>query len=86
MKFLLDSNLSHRVAQLLRDAGIDATRVRDNDLQHATDLTILMFARPKCSGPAAHSGTVVCAVAHLRIHDAGRAGRHSPWEHSQVAR
>lgn len=45
MKFLLDSNLSHRVAQLLRDAGIDATHVRDNDLQHATDLKILMFAR-----------------------------------------
>lgn len=45
MKFLLDSNLSHRVAQLLRDAGIDATHVRDKDLQHATDLTILVFAR-----------------------------------------
>jgi len=45
MKFLLDSNLSHRVAQLLRDAGIDATHVRDKGLQHATDLTILMFAR-----------------------------------------
>jgi predicted nuclease of predicted toxin-antitoxin system len=45
MKFLLDSNLSHRVAQLLRDAGIDTTHVRDHNLQHATDLTILMFAR-----------------------------------------
>ena len=45
MKFLLDSNLSHRVAQLLRDAGIDAAHVRDNDLQHATDSVILEFAR-----------------------------------------
>jgi predicted nuclease of predicted toxin-antitoxin system len=45
MRFLLDSNLSHRVAQLLRDAGIDATHVRDNDLQHATDSVILEFAR-----------------------------------------
>jgi predicted nuclease of predicted toxin-antitoxin system len=45
MKFLLDSNLSHRVAQLLREAGIDAAHVRDKDLQHATDLTILVFAR-----------------------------------------
>ena len=45
MKFLLDSHLSHRVAKLLRDAGIDATHVRDNGLQHATDLTILVFAR-----------------------------------------
>ncbi len=45
MKFLLDSNLSHRVAQLLRDAGIDAAHVRDNDLQHATDSMILDFAR-----------------------------------------
>lgn len=45
MKFLLDSNLSHRVAQLLRDAGVDAAHVRDYDLQHATDLMILEFAR-----------------------------------------
>lgn len=41
MKFLLDSNLSPRVAQLLCDAGIDATHVRDKGLQHATDLVIL---------------------------------------------
>jgi predicted nuclease of predicted toxin-antitoxin system len=45
MKFLLDSNLSHRVAQLLRDAGIEAAYVRDKDLQHATDSVILKFAR-----------------------------------------
>ncbi|MBV9141642.1 MAG: DUF5615 family PIN-like protein [Pseudonocardiales bacterium] len=45
MKFLLDSNLSHRVAQLLREAGVDATHVRDNDLQRATDSVILEFAR-----------------------------------------
>ncbi len=45
MKFLLDSNLSHRVVQLLRDAGIDATHVRDKGLQQATELTILVFAR-----------------------------------------
>ncbi|MGH3869357.1 MAG: DUF5615 family PIN-like protein [Pseudonocardiaceae bacterium] len=41
MKFLLDSNLSHRVAQLLRDAA----HVRDYDRQHATDLMICEFAR-----------------------------------------
>lgn len=45
MKFLLDSNLSHRVAQLLRHAGIDAAHVRDHDLQHANDSMILKFAR-----------------------------------------
>lgn len=45
MKFLLDSNLSHRVAQLLRDAGIEAAHVRDKELQHATDSVILEFAR-----------------------------------------
>ncbi|MGQ0774252.1 MAG: DUF5615 family PIN-like protein [Pseudonocardiales bacterium] len=45
MKFLLDSNLSHRVAQLLRDAGVDAAHVRDHDLQHAPDSMILEFAR-----------------------------------------
>jgi hypothetical protein len=45
MKFLLDSNLSHRVAQLLRDGGINAAHVRDNNLQHATDSMIVEFAR-----------------------------------------
>ncbi|MBV9162977.1 MAG: DUF5615 family PIN-like protein [Pseudonocardiales bacterium] len=45
MKFLLDSNLSHRVAQLLRDAGIEAAHVRDHDLQHATGSMILAFTR-----------------------------------------
>ena len=36
MMFLLDSSLSHRVAQRLRVAGIEATYVRDHDLQHVT--------------------------------------------------
>lgn len=45
MKFLLDSNLSYRVAQLLCDAGLDAAHVRDKGLQHATDSVILEFAR-----------------------------------------
>ena len=45
MKFLLDSNLSHRVAQLLCEAGLDAAHVRDKGLQHATDSVILEFAR-----------------------------------------
>ncbi|MBV8996674.1 MAG: DUF5615 family PIN-like protein [Pseudonocardiales bacterium] len=37
MNCLLDSNLSHRVAQLLRDACIEAVHVRDHDLRHAGD-------------------------------------------------
>ena len=45
MKLLLDSNLSPRVAQLLREADLDAAHVRDHDLQHATDAVILEFAR-----------------------------------------
>jgi predicted nuclease of predicted toxin-antitoxin system len=45
MRFLPDSNLSHRVAQLLRDAGIEAAHVRDHGLQHATDSMILEFTR-----------------------------------------
>ncbi len=45
MKFLLDSNLSYRVAQLLGDAGLDAVHVRDKGLQHVTDSAILEFAR-----------------------------------------
>lgn len=45
MRLLVDSNLSHRVARQLRDAGFDATHVREHDLQHSTDITILQFAR-----------------------------------------
>ena len=45
IRFLLDSNLSHRVAQLLRNAGIDAAHVPDNDLQHATHSITLEFTR-----------------------------------------
>ena len=45
MKLLLGSNLSHRVARLLRDADVDAVHVREHNLQHATDATILEFAR-----------------------------------------
>ena len=33
MKLLVDSNLSHRVAGRLREAGFDATHVRDHRLQ-----------------------------------------------------
>lgn len=35
----------HRVAQPLRDAGIEAAHVRDHDLQHATDSMILEFTQ-----------------------------------------
>jgi predicted nuclease of predicted toxin-antitoxin system len=45
MKFLLDSNLSHRVAQLLCAAGLDAVHVRDKRLQHAADSVMMEFAR-----------------------------------------
>lgn len=45
MRFLLDSNLSHRVAALLRAGGLDAEHVRDHGLQSEPDEVILEFAR-----------------------------------------
>lgn len=45
MRFLLDSNLSHRVAALLRAGGLDAEHVRDHGLQAEPDEVILAFAR-----------------------------------------
>lgn len=44
MKYLLDANLSHRVADLLRSAGLDATHVREYDLHRADDEEIVRFA------------------------------------------
>ena len=41
MRFLVDANLSPRVAALLNEAGHDAVAVRDLGLQDATDETIL---------------------------------------------
>lgn len=39
MRLLVDANLSHRVAELLREAGHDAVHVRELGLQHAADAT-----------------------------------------------
>ncbi len=47
MRLILDANISHRVARLLRGADIDAGHVRDHNLQHATDTAILEFARER---------------------------------------
>lgn len=44
MRLLLDANLSHRIADLLRARGFDATHVRDHGLQHADDEVIFDFA------------------------------------------
>jgi len=41
VRFLVDANLSPRVAALLNEAGHDAVAVRDLGLQDATDETIL---------------------------------------------
>lgn len=40
MKFLVDNALSPALAQGLRDNGIDATQVRDYNLQAAADSVI----------------------------------------------
>ena len=45
MRFLLDANLSPRVAGLLRAGGLDADHVRDHGLQAESDDMILTFAR-----------------------------------------
>ena len=47
MRYLLDSNLSHRVAASLREAGLDAEHVRDHGLQHTSDAEIMRFARDR---------------------------------------
>ncbi|HEX6254482.1 MAG TPA: DUF5615 family PIN-like protein [Euzebyales bacterium] len=44
MRLLVDANLSHRVAELLREAGHDAVHVRELDLQRAADADILDVA------------------------------------------
>lgn len=44
MRLLLDANLSHHVASLLAEHGIEATHVRDHGLQRATDDEIFDFA------------------------------------------
>lgn len=44
MKFLLDANLSPRLADLLNKQGIESTHVRDHSLQRADDDSIFDFA------------------------------------------
>jgi predicted nuclease of predicted toxin-antitoxin system len=44
MKFLLDANLSPRLAAVLGDAGFATTHVVDHNLADATDQTIFDFA------------------------------------------
>lgn len=44
MRLLLDNNLSHRVAEDLREAGHDAVHVRERGLGNADDTTILELA------------------------------------------
>lgn len=45
MRILVDANLSHRVAEALRNAGHDAIHVRDCGLLHASDRQILVEAQ-----------------------------------------
>jgi predicted nuclease of predicted toxin-antitoxin system len=44
VRLLLDANLSHRTAVLLRALGFDVSHVRDHGLQHADDDAIFDFA------------------------------------------
>ena len=41
MKFLLDNNLSPRLAELLRAAGHDVLHLRDLGMQKATDEVVI---------------------------------------------
>jgi predicted nuclease of predicted toxin-antitoxin system len=45
MRFLLDENVSHRVASHLKAAGHDAVHVSDIGLTSAEDLVVLVRAR-----------------------------------------
>ena len=44
MKFLLDANLSPRLARLLDEQGIESSHVREHGLQRAADESIFDFA------------------------------------------
>jgi predicted nuclease of predicted toxin-antitoxin system len=44
VKLLIDANLSHRVAELLREEGQDAVHVRERELAEAADEIILALA------------------------------------------
>jgi predicted nuclease of predicted toxin-antitoxin system len=44
VRLLVDANLSHTVAEFLREAGHDAVHVRELGLQHASDSEILQAA------------------------------------------
>lgn len=45
MRFLLDNNLSPRLAEMLRAAGHDVVHVRDLGMGRATDEVVIGFAR-----------------------------------------
>jgi predicted nuclease of predicted toxin-antitoxin system len=45
VRFVVDANLSPKVAGYLQAAGHDAVHVVDVDLQHASDLVIMNWAR-----------------------------------------
>jgi predicted nuclease of predicted toxin-antitoxin system len=68
VKFLLDENLSERLAELLRDAGHDAVHVKPLGLSTAPDTTILARAaeesRVLISGDTDFGALV--AVGHRR--------------------
>ena len=52
MRFLLDANLSPRVAGLLRAGGLDADHVRDHGLQAESDDMILTLDSRRAVGPS----------------------------------
>jgi predicted nuclease of predicted toxin-antitoxin system len=45
MRFLIDNNLSPRLADLLRAAGHDVVHVRDIDMRRAADVLVIEAAR-----------------------------------------
>ena len=66
MNFLVDENLSPRVAELLRDAGIDAVHVLDIGLGGAPDIAVSARAvADSCSIISADSDfTTLLALSH----------------------
>jgi predicted nuclease of predicted toxin-antitoxin system len=47
MRLMLDTNLSPRLVQPLRDAGHDTEHVRDHGLRAPADTTVLQRARER---------------------------------------
>ena len=72
MRFLIDANLSPRIAEILTSGGHDAPHVRDVGLLTATDEKIMAHALllanlPTVVADLAGGSVVSLSTSHLRV-------------------